>query len=234
MGLENKEAITAFWAEHERQVKIFQQERWERIRSAGTTLGVYTSLFDTNSFFKASRMMEIFNGVVLPLVLSDYLDGIIADTQDDGRERGTLIGWDARQRNFALGEIDIGSSSEVKLTTKGQHLNKRQRPLVDFHTHPSDGFFSPTDIRSALIIHNPAYVSMVGTRLGGYALFTTDKFQTKSFEEGDRFKQELDKNPYSWPENIARSLVSYGLIAYRWRKDPKRSAQGVGYCLTKL
>lgn len=74
---------------------------------------------------------------------------------------------------------------------------------------------------------------IVGIVRGGYALCTTEQFQSKSYRDANKFKKQLD-NKYSTLTSKAQALLDHGLVAYEWRHTTGNVTEGVGIRLNRI
>lgn len=191
-----------------------------------------------------ASVAEMPDELTLPLGLSQHLNALTVDTLDDQQERGQLIEWDASSNDFSYGGLSTGkvgkgsnkrSMSEWLKTTRFA----KERPLVDFHTHPSDvghgTFFSRTDLANFFHQRVPPYMYMVGTPEGGYALLSAQQYGRKGIRESHDLALEVVPFRDSPPTLItekAQKLSKMGLATYSWTRVGNTS-QGSGISLKR-
>src|SRR6266568_3591768 len=163
MTSERDAASAAFWADHERKVREYQQQRWEQLRKSQSSRDAYLSILDRNDFPKSSALFEMPNSISLPLGLSEHLESVIAASVSVGKEILELIRWKSTLKDFSFGRVHKGSANQVKSDSVLMQTSRlaKERPLIELHTHPlTSNFFSLQDIDSIFSRRSSAFINM--------------------------------------------------------------------------
>lgn len=217
----------------------------EWMKCAQSSLDAYLGILGRDS--QPVSVEEMPDNIALPIGLSEHLEELTAASVGDRRERLEIVGWDSTKGDFRYGKTAVGTDEAIpRLAGISQRLKlsrfAKERPVVDFHTHHDDGgysyFFSRPDLEDLFRVKSPAYITMVGTPEGGYALLPTNQFKRKKLLEAHDLGVEVwplrkkgDPKP-TFNEQV-RILQREEVVPYVWNKN-SGNAKGTGIFLQKI
>lgn len=172
----------------------------------------------------------------LPKEIASPLEAVLLSSMNDYRERMQMILWDNSHQKYRFGKVWRGGSSSSGYLGAVDTIAKTnrfvsERAVVDFHTHPETrlSLFSAADIARARTLPSSAYIHLVGSGKGVFALLSTEESVSTPVSrtlEIIRAKRRLKGKDYStlgFLKNAASVLESEGFGLYAW-KTPSQIA----------
>lgn len=146
------------------------------------TLSVYSQIVGLDER-RLPAVYEFPKILALPACYLGYFYQARRGTVEDGRERGQSVLWDKSLRRPYYSDMILGSKDRIKSSADVFRAFFGLKAILHYHTHPRNPEdqdptwhkdFSLMDIILMRALPRLAYISAVGTDLGGVFVFQSD------------------------------------------------------------